>query len=185
MLVVLAILGIASQVTVELGLVRLPISWVIRNPFLWCPYFLFGWAARRKRESVLERIAGRRPVVEASLAIACAAALAFVALRPPGPVVYVVAWIDIYVVIALLFVVSTRLSDTPSPVRRLSDASYAIYLYHLLVIHALWDPDRGAPAAFGGAALLASWALGVVVPAIGAAVLQRALGARARTLFGG
>jgi surface polysaccharide O-acyltransferase-like enzyme len=181
----LAILSVASQVSVELGLVELPISWVIRNPFLWCAYFLLGWAARRERAVLLQWIGNRRPLVEASLSVACAAALGFVAVSPPGPVAYVVAWVNIYVVLTLLFVVSTRLRDAPSSVRRLSDTSYAIYLYHLLVIYAVWDPDKGAPAAFGGVALLASWALGLGVPAVGAALLQRMLGARARTLFGG
>jgi surface polysaccharide O-acyltransferase-like enzyme len=181
----LAILSVASQLAVELGLVRLPISWVIRNPFLWCAYYLFGWAVRERRERLLEWLAPRRVHVEVCLSIACATALGAVAFARPGPPIYVVAWIDVYVVILLLFVAATRLRDTPEVVRKLSDASYAVYLYHLLVIYAVWNPDRGAPAAFGAAAAVASWALGIGVPMAGAMVLRRVLGERARVWFGG
>lgn len=183
-LVALAVLSILSQLAVELGLVHLPIPWVIRNPFLWCAYFLWGWAVRARRQSLVAWIEPRRRFVEPALAGASVTLLAGAAVGPPGPTVYVLAWLNIYVTIALLFALSTRWRETPAPVRSLSDMSYAVYLYHLLVIYALWDPDRGAPASVGAVAALASWALGVAVPSMAALLLRRAFGVRARVYFG-
>jgi membrane-bound acyltransferase YfiQ involved in biofilm formation len=99
--------------------------------------------------------------------------------------VYVAVWIDVYVTIALLFVLSTRWRTVPQPVRFLSDVSYAVYLYHLLVIYAGWNPDDGVPAAHGATAALAAWSLGLAVPIVVAVTLRRVIGARARVVFGG
>ncbi len=184
-LALLAAASIACQVTVELGLVRLPIPWVIRNPVLWCGYFLWGWALRRERTRVFAWLEPRRRVVTASLVSMDLAALVLVASLPPGPVVYLAAWGDVYLTIALLFVASTALRGVPAPVRRLSEASYAVYLSHLIVIYLLSDPDHGAPAASGPARAVTAWAAGLGVPLFAAALLRRALGARARLLFGG
>lgn len=184
-LALLAAASVACQVSVELGLLRLPIPWIIRNPVLWCAYFLSGWALRRERARVLEWLEPRRRIVTTSLVATALSALVFTAFFPPGPAVYLVAWGDVYVTIALLYVASTGLRDVPWPVRRLSDASYAVYLYHLIVIYLFSDPDRGAPAASGAAHAVTAWLLGLGAPIFVAALLRRALGARARLLFGG
>ena len=119
----------------------LPLAWHLRNPLLWWPYFLLGWSVRLYATPLASFVERRRPVLVPCL-------IASVGLLPYAStlggtasllVVRTAAWLDVYAILALIAVATHGLPRSPAWLRFLSDATYAIYLFHLFFLMPVRD----------------------------------------------
>jgi len=157
--------------------------WHLRNPLLWWAYFFAGWWLRLERARVEAWIAPRRVAVVFALGVAVvvltragseASGLPRLAARSA-------AWLDVYAILAFLGV-AAGLATAPRWLRALSDATYAVYLFHLFFLYAAQEA-LGANARGAGSVLL-PLAAGLGGSLALVAVLRRLLGARARDWLG-
>jgi surface polysaccharide O-acyltransferase-like enzyme len=158
--------------------------WHLRNPLLWWAYFGVGWCLRGARAQVESWVAPRRAGVVAALAAAVAAltALGGEAAGLPRTAARTASWLGVYAILALLGAAAAFLRDSPRALRELSDATYAIYLYHLFFVY-------GAQEALGAqlrgpGSVLVPFAAGLVGSLAVVALGRRLLGARARDWLG-
>lgn len=159
--------------------------WHLRNPLLWWAYFALGWLLRLQQAPLQAWLAPRRGRAVAALA----AAVAFLALAGsledvlPRLLVRSASWLDVYAMLALLGASAGGLGASPRWLRALSDATYAIYLYHLFFVLAV---QQLLPLAARGSleAILLPWAAGLAGSFALVAVGRRLLGARARDWLG-
>ena len=163
--------------------------WHLRNPFLWAGYFVLGWWVRMHRQAivrVLERSRGVWVGRVLALWLVLAAALAFSSAMP-RMAVSTVAWLTIFVTLALLFVVSVE-RDLPAaclrPLGWLSDASYPLYLFHLFFLSLVAREIQMNRGQFEPGKLFAIWCCGVAGPIALVWLGRRVLGPRSRLLFG-
>lgn len=160
----------------------LPFYWHLRNPLLWWAYFAVGWLVRLHYEAVARWLGARRGPLVAALAAAALALTAASAHSGPLLLVRSAAWLDVWVILALCFALSCGARHSPPWLRWLSDASYAIYLFHLFFLYAVklrFPPERG-----DAASILLPWAAGLAGSLALIAGLQRLLGRRSRGLIG-
>lgn len=178
-----AVLLLAVQWAVDAAaLGSLPFFWHVRNPLLWGAYFTAGWLLRLHREGVAAWIQPRRTALGAALTLAVALLTAAVGL--PGPWLWVrsAAWLHVWAVLALVFVLCCDTGRSPGPLRWISDATYGIYLFHLFALYGvqLWLPPPGGDAA----SILLPWLGGLAGSTAFVWLAQRLLGTRSRDLIG-
>lgn len=159
--------------------------WHLRNPLLWWAYFALGWVARLQRASLEAWLAPRRGAV--ALALAAAVALFGLASGPQGPLPPHLArsagWLDVYAILGLIGAAAGRLAS-PHWLRALSDATYAVYLYHLFFVYAAQALLARAVAHGAPGTILVPWAAGLVGSLALVALGRRWLGPRARDWLG-
>jgi surface polysaccharide O-acyltransferase-like enzyme len=157
------LMGVAQWVVDVAPLGALPLIWHIRSPLLWWAYFLLGWTVRLYAEPLGEFLARRRGALTVGLLVACWALTAASALsgRAPLWLVRSAAWLDVYVILAAIVVLSRGTSHSPAWLRFLSDATYAIYLFHLFFLLPVQDrlPPPSQQAALGP--ILLPWLAGL------------------------
>jgi peptidoglycan/LPS O-acetylase OafA/YrhL len=158
--------------------------WLLRSPVLWWNYFLFGWLARLQYAALAPWVAlHRRGLVVALMGFA----LILVTLHGSDlglAADRLSAWLFIYFFLLMIWVLSCGTERLPAPIRFFSDVSYSIYLFHLFF---MYEAQKLFPHADGTLATLAvviPWASGLLGPLALIWIANRALGARARTLFG-
>jgi surface polysaccharide O-acyltransferase-like enzyme len=119
----------------------MPLTWHIRAPMLWWPYFLLGWCVRLYAASLAELCARHRIPLAACLAASVLVLTAASSLAGSAPQTFVrtAAWLDVYAILALIAVVAHGLGSSPPWLRFLSDATYAIYLFHLFFLLPVQD----------------------------------------------
>ncbi len=182
-LAALAVLLVAGQWVVDAAAPwPLPFYWRLRNPLLWWAYFVAGWLLRLHYERLESWLEPRRQTVAALLAALAAATLAASGLPGPLLVVRSAAWLSVWAILALILVLAGALQRSPRALRWTSDATYAIYLFHLFFLYAVQlvlPPGRG-----DAASILLPWAAGLAGSALGIAALQRLLGRHSRDLIG-
>ena len=108
------------------------------------------------------------------------------ALEGSAPRLFVrsAAWLDIYAILGLVFVAAHRVRVVPAWLRFTSDATYAIYLFHLFFVlpaRQLWPLPAGA---LSPPAVLLPWAIGLLGPLALVAAARALLGARSRNVIG-
>ena len=142
---------VAAQWLMEIGTFGLMhLTWQIRNPMMWWAYFLIGWSVRLHAEPLSRIVASRRTALAAGCTAAALLLTAASALegRVPGPLVRTAAWLDVYAILATITLLSRRFSRSPGWLRFVSDATYAIYLFHLFFVLMAQDllplPERHA-----------------------------------------
>lgn len=164
----------------------LPIFWHIRNPLLWAAYFVVGWWAGAHRAQLESFLGARRVRLVAALAATVVALVALGTLFPEASIQVQQAarWAVIYMVIAMLFALGTSLPRTPHLVQALSDATYAIYLWHFFFVLAVRRLAPAAPGTFEAAPVAAAWGAGVLGSLMLVAAARRLLGARSRYVIG-
>jgi peptidoglycan/LPS O-acetylase OafA/YrhL len=177
---------VAGQWWVDVaGGLPLDFYWHLRNPLLWWAYFWLGWLLRLWHAPLRAWLAPRRRPVVATLAAAvalCAGVGSLDAALPPLAV-RSANWLGVYLILALLGAAGGGVARSPAWLRTLSDASYAVYLYHLFfVLGAL----RLLPAQPGErlASILLAWLVGLAGSLGVVAAARRWLGPRARDWIG-
>ena len=183
----LTALAVLAQWCVDAAVwLPLPLYWHLRNPLLWWAFFLVGWALRLRGAAVAEFVAKRQRALLAGLLPAAVASTVASGLEGEIPQLLVrsAAWIDIWAILGLLYVGASRLRTSPAPLRALSDASYAIYLFHLFFVYAVQALVPPRPDALAPLPLLLPWTAGLVGPLLIARAARLALGRRARDVTG-
>jgi surface polysaccharide O-acyltransferase-like enzyme len=158
--------------------------WKARSPLMWWAYFLAGWLLGLERQRAESWLRSRRvPLVAVATAAAlgCATGLALLAPGTPGRLT--VAWVGIWAILALVWVAACG-HPSPPEIRWLSDATYAVYLFHLFFVlpaQALVPSPVGRLDPF---AVALSWGAGLAGALLLAAVARRLFPSRARVLVG-
>jgi surface polysaccharide O-acyltransferase-like enzyme len=157
--------------------------WHLRNPLLWWGYFFVGWWLRLEHARIEAWLAPRRAGIAAALA-AAVAALTWAGSEASGVarlVARTAAWLDVYAILAFVGV-AAGLATAPRWLRPLSDATYAVYLFHLFFLYAAQEA-LGASAR-GAGSVLVPFAVGLAGSLALVAIGRRVLGARARDWLG-
>lgn len=159
----------------------LPFYWHLRNPLLWWAYFAAGWLLRLHYARVAEWVDARRVALTSALAVAVVGLTAVSGLGGPLLLVRSAAWLDVWAILALVVVVCCGAERAPPALRWISDATYAVYLFHLFFLYATQIPF---PPGRGAASIVLPWAAGLVGSFLWIGALQRLLGRRSRDLIG-
>jgi surface polysaccharide O-acyltransferase-like enzyme len=157
--------------------------WYGRHPLHWLQYFLLGWIVRFRYDALAGFAVRHKKLLAPALAVIVAL---LVYAATPGEVggSTFASWFNIYASIALVFVVAAGVVSIPAWLHRLSDSSYAIYLFHLFFLYAAQVGLEAVGEVPRGVSILVSWAAGLL-GGVGLVVAVRAaLGARARTWLG-
>lgn len=180
---VLAIALLAAQWAVDAAVAwPVPFYWHLRNPLLWWAYFAVGWLLRLHYEPVADWVRARRGLIATGLATAVAGLTAASSVAGPRLLVRSAAWLDVWAILALIFTLACSARRSPTALRWLSDATYAVYLLHLFFLYAVQlhlPPERG-----DAASILLPWAAGLAGSLGVVAGLQHLLGRRSRDLIG-
>lgn len=162
------------------------LRWQIRSPTLWWAHFLLGWWVRLHLPAVQRVVSERFGAVVAGLAAAALLLTGLSGLEGTAPQLLVrsAAWLDIYAILGLVWVLCGRASGSPAWLRFASDATYALYLFHLFFVipakHWLPPPEGDVSPL----ALLLPWLAGLVGPLLLVATGRAVLGPRARAVIG-
>ena len=161
-----------------------PLIWSLRNPLLWWAYFVLGWVVRLNYDRLVSWIAGRRLGVVIALALAVVICTGVAGSEGPYVALRVGAWLNIYAILGLLFVLTCGRAGSPAPLRILSDGSYAIYLFHLFFVYGVQGYLRARHHEFDAATIALSWSAGLLGAMAVIGVMRALLGARARDAIG-
>jgi membrane-bound acyltransferase YfiQ involved in biofilm formation len=162
------------------------LRWHLRNPLLWWAYFVLGWCARLDLPRLQRALESRWRVWLAGLSAAIVVLTAASALEGSAPRLLVrsAAWLDVYAILGWIFVAASRLREVPAWLRFASDATYAVYLFHLFfLLPARWTWPL-PPGDLTAASVLLPWALGLLGPLLLVAASRAALGPRSRSVVG-
>jgi peptidoglycan/LPS O-acetylase OafA/YrhL len=165
----------------------LPFFWHLRNPLLWLAYFHLGWLARLHQPALVALTARHRAASTLAAAVLAGACVTALAVGRPPSAQRLIEWLAIYPILATLFLAVCGRSRVPGiggAVRRLSDASYTLYLIHPFLVIPLKQAMSAPPGRFDPVVLAAVWG-GAVVGALGLTAAARALlGRRSRAWIG-
>ena len=164
----------------------LPLYWHLRNPLLWWAFFLVGWSVRLHAAAVWGFVAARRRALLGVLLLATVVSTVTSGLEGEIPLLLVrsAAWLDVWAILGLIYVGTSHFERSPTALRALSDASYAIYLFHLFFVYAAQALVPPTPDELTPFALLLPWAAGLAGPLLIVRVARAAIGPRARDLTG-
>lgn len=155
--------AVILQLGSETGLIPAPhLFWQFRSPLRHAGPFLVGWLARAHYDGLLEALERRRIACHAALLAAfvlCGAGLAV--MNPFGYSIKAVEVAQSYVVLGLLFVATVGGPSPPELVSWLSNASYTIYLAHLMFLTPVLLAYPNTPGAFDPVRIAAVWAAGI------------------------
>jgi peptidoglycan/LPS O-acetylase OafA/YrhL len=164
--------------------VYLSFFWAVRNPLMWWAYFAVGWLVRRHHAAILAWLTPRRgwilPVlIGLVLALSAASGL-------DGPRVFVrtAVWLDVYATCALIFAATAGRESIPTAVRYLSEASYTIYLLHIVFILVAAEFVPPTPLRTEWLPIVVPWAAGLFGSLAVIAGLRALLGRHSRDWIG-
>ena len=181
---ILFLAGVVLQGLFETQLIGSPHAiWSVRNPIVWWPYFLLGWLARLHYPRLRAHLTSHRlttVIVLGACLLACWLARGMGA-RPEF--ILLTTWLGIYFAIATVFAISSG-RRVSSPVRWLSEATYAIYLFHLFFVIPGVDNFRAAAGVFEPFTILLIWCLGLVGSVAIVLAARAVLGERSRDVVG-
>jgi peptidoglycan/LPS O-acetylase OafA/YrhL len=183
-LVAITLLLALAQAATEAGFGLLPLFWQIRSPLLWWAYWFVGWCYGRRRDEAALWIAQRRRAPAAAilggLLFACALAARWTSYGPL-PASRLASWLGIYLALVTLLALgaASRGLASSAPVRFVSGASYAVYLWHLFAVYPLRELVPAPPATFDPWAVALPWVAGVVLPVLLVYGARRLVGERA------
>ncbi len=158
--------------------------WALRNPLRWAAYFLAGWWASLHYEALAAALGRRRLPWLLGFGIVAAGLAALLASgRWPGAA-ETLSWLEIWAIVSLIFVWTCGRAPAPRPVRALSDATYAIYLFHLFFLLPTQFFFPAPPGAMALIPILWPWLAGML-GSLAVIVLGRLLlGRRSRDWIG-
>jgi len=181
---------LALQVADELGIFHFSTTWAWRNPLRWGAYFVLGWLFRLHYSPWTRWVVASRRWLGTTLASLVAAAwIAMAALDQP--LATIAAWLHTYAMICAIVVLARGPRRHSATLEWLSNATYAIYLYHIYFIWMatgivwMWVPAAARPGQGGiGAFLFSRWAAGMAGSLGMIAVARRCAGSRSRQWLG-
>jgi surface polysaccharide O-acyltransferase-like enzyme len=178
--------SLAWQVWSELGFwIPAPLFWDLRIGARWAPYFLLGWWLAERRVMVSEAAQRHGTPLLAGLAALVISLLAGMAVVERASFAgRALAWSHVYAMIALLMVLALRVQRLVPSLTYLSDSTYFIYLYHLLVVYTVVSYRLAPSDRFELIWLAGAWLAGLGVPLLALLALQRRFGARTRIWLG-
>jgi surface polysaccharide O-acyltransferase-like enzyme len=181
----LAAVLVGVQLSLEQGWLVPPLSffWLIRNPLFWAGFFLIGWMLRLHYAPIAALVSSQRVLFVVGFAAIVCALGAIIAFPPSQAWVRPATWLSIHAICGLLFVAGCGRATTSTPLAQLSDASYAIYLYHLFFVLPLL-PFFRVPCEFSLSAIAVPWLGGMLGSLLVVAVARRVLGERSRAWIG-
>ncbi len=156
----------------------------LRNPLLFGGYFFLGWMVRVHRSTLIAALADKQRPTAALLALTSVACLAVVAAGLPPRAVMRAASVNVYVVLAFVFVLAQARRSLPGWVRFLSDGTYAIYLFHLFFMYSASSWFQHPPGGFDPAAVVGRFAVGILGSVLFVLVGRRVLGRASRLVIG-
>ena len=166
--------------------IPLPIRWHIRSPLLWWAYFLLGWSVRLYARPLAYQLARHRRALAVGFVASALLLTGASALEGFAPRLFVrtAAWLDVYAILGAIVVLSHGVERSPPWLRFLSDATYAIYLFHLffLLPVARLVPPAPDRAALGAIAL--PWLAGLLGSLLLVVVARALLGRHSRNWVG-
>ncbi|HET9063146.1 MAG TPA: acyltransferase family protein, partial [Candidatus Binatia bacterium] len=151
----------------------LSIFWYQRNPLQVIGYFAVGWYARLNHAALVNWLVPRRRAVVAILSMAVIACAGLFLARVPQIAASRAHDVAIYFVIALIFAGFCGRVGTPPVVRTLSDASYAIYLFHPFFVFPLRQVFATGPIWPIAASFCAGLTGALTIVAVARIVLRR------------
>jgi peptidoglycan/LPS O-acetylase OafA/YrhL len=178
---------LASQWFVDAGGFGLvSFYWHIRNPLLWWGYFLLGWVARLHEPALRRWVAPRRGMLLATLGtlVALLALVASFEDAAPRLLVRSASWLAVYAILAFVAAAASGTAALPRPLRALSDATYAIYLYHLFFVLAAQKLFSAPSGEAAWQAILVPWLAGLAGSLALVTAARALLGARSRDWIG-
>jgi peptidoglycan/LPS O-acetylase OafA/YrhL len=181
--------AVAAAVLVSLQVsnwnLKLGVTWTLRNPFLWLPWFLLGWVAAAHRHAVLSFTSDHRMKILLGCVIVIASwALSFTCGALTGKVRSLATLPLIVALMVGIFAFNRGRPDNSPLVATISESTYAIYLLHpffVLEALALLTPayPRTAPAV-----MFLAWVSGLLGSAIAIAASRSLLGRYSRDVIG-
>jgi surface polysaccharide O-acyltransferase-like enzyme len=179
----LLVLLLSAQWAVDAaGLWPLSFYWHLRNPLLWAAYLAAGWVARLSWAAVEEGVTRHRRGLGTALALGVAASAGLVGSARGALLERTGEWLGIWAILGLIFVLTCGRGRSPTWLRRTSDATYAVYLFHLFF---LYETQLAlGPRAGDLLGVLLPWAAGLAGSLLLVAGVQRAAGRRSRDLIG-
>jgi fucose 4-O-acetylase-like acetyltransferase len=180
LLVGVSIYGVASTVWPALG-PKESYEWAIRDPLHYYGYFAACWVARQQWPRIVSLCAGHAAWIVSACVVGGVIFFAADA-RGVAPVFYgMLRAMYTLSVVGIISVWANTGRAVPVVVRTLSEASYAIYLYHILVIRIFLQYTLSWPVLVRDVALTVIATAGVLAARQAARAL---LGERSRVLFG-
>jgi len=162
----------------------LPFFWTVRNPLMWWAYFVVGWMIRQHHAAIVAWIVPRRRLIVAILVglVACLS----LASGFEGPRLFVrsAAWADIYAICALIFVSTAGRGRTSWALQYLSEASYSIFLVHIVFVLAVVEKLPQPFRQMDFASISLAWMAGLFGSLFLIAGLKALLGRRSRDWIG-
>lgn len=159
--------------------------WRLRSPVFWWSYFFVGWMVRLHAAPIRSFATRWRVPVSIGLGVLLVGTVAG-RLLPIGMVpFFLLAWLQTFACLAWIASLTVGRARVPAVVVWLSEATYAIYLFHLfflLPLQAVWPQPSGRldPLVLAGQLALSLIGVGALV-----ALARRVLGRpRARLLLG-
>jgi peptidoglycan/LPS O-acetylase OafA/YrhL len=153
--------------------------WVTRDPNYNAIYFLAGWIAALYRET-LGNVCRKHRTSLLSVGIVAAGTLSAIApLREVPLAANLAGWLNTLVAGAVLAVAASGIARTPRIVRHASDATYAVYLFHLFFVDGV---NRALPPST--LQEVSAWCAGMLGSVLVIAASRWVLRERSRTWVG-
>jgi surface polysaccharide O-acyltransferase-like enzyme len=157
--------------------------WRVRNPIMWWPYFLMGWLARLHYQRLRAWVIHNRSFAGIMFCIGVLACWQVRRIPELSDLESLAGWVGIFASIGLIFVLSCG-REVNAFVRWLSEATYAIYLFHLFFVVPGVASIRAQFGAFEPLTIASIWCIGLI-GSVGIVVIARtALGDRSRDVVG-
>ena len=159
---VLFALSFAAQGLLENGIGNPPdLLWAVRNPLRWAAYFLAGWWVRLHYAEVAAQVVRQRSRWALAFGVPAAGLAALLASELWPAARRSASWLEIWAIVCLLFVLCCGRAPASAPVRALSDATYAIYLFHLFFVVRVQYAFPAPPGSIALVPILLPWLAGM------------------------
>jgi hypothetical protein len=158
--------------------------WAVRNPLYWLGFYLAGWWLGTQQPGATRWLSSHR------VAICAASGAGFLATRVLGlgvtglPAAKTLLLLSVWCALAGILTLGVGRTGDHCIIRRLSDSTYTIYLFHLFFVMPLIRLLPAAAGAFDPVAIGVPWLAGMVGPLALAAAGRRLLGPQSRSLLG-
>jgi surface polysaccharide O-acyltransferase-like enzyme len=162
----------------------LPLFWALRIPLFSGGSFLLGWSIRRHHEALVALLESRRVAVCAALAAGAVICAWGMTLGLPEFGDRIFEWLYVNLVILLVFALGLGRNTTSQRLSQLSDATFAVFLFHLFFVYAVALVRPLAPGTFDAVGLSLHWMAGMAGALIWLAAARSILGVRSRLWVG-
>jgi surface polysaccharide O-acyltransferase-like enzyme len=184
-LIGLTVAMLAAQAWLETRAgILMPIFWYLRMPLLWWGYFLLGWIVRQHYPRIQTWIAARRGALMSAFGLAILICTSVASADASIGWVQLAKWLSIYAILGFIFVTTCARTGAPAVVGFLSEATFAIYLFHLFFVYAAQRLIQQTPNEFDALVVGAYWGAGLFGALAIIAAVRLLMGTRSREIIG-